>query len=97
MKIPKQTGETIHETRGNVSVQQILEFDNVKFHGTSLRRLSNSTTFLIYIASQQLHRCTGIELMMFYVTLTHNETFGVSFLKSTLEIWNGSGTKKAGF
>ena len=27
--------------------------------------------------------------MMFYVTLTHNETFGISFLKSTLEILSG--------
>ena len=33
------------------SVRQIVEFDNVvKFYSTSLRRLSNTITFLIYIA-----------------------------------------------
>ena len=33
------------------TVWQIVEFDKVvKFHSTSLRRLSNSTTFFIYIA-----------------------------------------------
>ena len=33
---------------------------------------------------------------MFYVTLTHTETFDLSFLKSTLGIWDGSRSKKVG-